>query len=954
MVCHQNIASIDKKAPKIEVLLKSKLACDVLALTEHWLCETKLRCIHIDGYKLISYFCRKLSAHGGSCIYVKSGIKCVENRELVNCSIERYCEVSAVDLIDYKLTIVCIYRTNLVSAYDFFTRLEGLLDKISQLELECVIVGDFNINCIGTVCSDQKRLIDLLSTHDMTNLVGFPTRITMHSSTCLDHLYTNLSSDHVSTSPVTTHLSDHLAVRAELIRRASTTSNTARDRLVRNFSRINLQNFVFSLESVDWNDVIQRNSTSYDKLTMAIINVISNKILICFPFKQVIQRVNPSWVSPDIENFRLLLFDFIDIRNNNTDIEFINNLITDLNIRYDNLIKQERSKFYTRLIVGSKNTSKSMWGIINEQRGKSNNSNIDFTDIIKNVDGQSFSTKRDLVNKMNARFVGAAVACGAPQADPARVRRTLSAARAPADRSLRLRPFTAAEVFCIITKQIPPKPSKDAYGVSMKLLNIAATSMSSVLAELFNLCFRNGVYPGPLKLSKVSPLFKGKGKRQDIDGYRPVSIIPAIAKVFENGISSRLIDYLSSANSLSDRQYAYRAGRSTTCLTREVVRRVLDARERKLHVAVLCCDLSKAFDVADHTILAIKLQHYGIYDKALSMLRDMMQGRSQVVVGGGGLERSDPLSLTMGVAQGSAVSNILFSLLLNDLPDAVNAAEVFMYADDVAAVVTAPSTDQLEQQLNSAACQLATWFCENGLVLNLSKTHYMHFCLGGRRPRDLQVSANGTRLEACESTTFLGFELDRALTWESHVDKVCGRLGSACFALYRLSRFLPESVVRSCYFATVHSVLQYGAELWGRSSDWLRAFRMQKRAVRAVARIPQDSSARPFFKSLGILTLPSILIYQVAVYVRLNLVGYKTNGDKHSYSTRRARKLSSISCKLAKSIKLTHVMGPAVYNRLPEDVTEAPSLSCFKLRLKRWLIEQTFYNFDDFVSIKPY
>lgn len=65
-----------------------------------------------------------------------------------------------------------------------------------------------------------------------------------------------------------------------------------------------------------------------------------------------------------------------------------------------------------------------MWKVVNEQRGKQNSCNVDFTEVVKNCAGDPFSTKKDAVDAMNARFVGA-----------------LRGACAPAYRLLRLRQF---------------------------------------------------------------------------------------------------------------------------------------------------------------------------------------------------------------------------------------------------------------------------------------------------------------------------------------------------------------------------------------------------------------------------------------------------------------------------------------------------------------------------------
>lgn len=76
------------------------------------------------------------------------------------------------------------------------------------------------------------------------------------------------------------------------------------------------------------------------------------------------------------------------------------------------------------------------------------------------------------------------------------------------------------------------------------------------------------------------------------------------------------------------------------------------------------------------------------------------------------------------------------------------------------------------------------------------------------------------------------------------------------------------------------------------------------------------------------------------------------NGDTHSYGTRNAGKLATIGRSLTKSSKLTHVMGPAVYNKLPDSVTSDGSLPSFKFRLKRWLIEQNFYSVNELLTLE--
>lgn len=430
--------------------------------------------------------------------------------------------------------------------------------------------------------------------------------------------------------------------------------------------------------------------------------------------------------------------------------------------------------------------------------------------------------------------------------------------------------------------------------------------------------------------------------------------MPAFSKILEVGLNNRLLEFMTHRNVLTERQYAYRPGRATTDLVREVVWCVLCAREAGLRVALLCCDLSRAFDTANHSLVADKLQFYGVRGPAVSVLASFMSKRTQVVTGEGGRIESSELENMMGVPQGSCLSNTLFSLLLNDLPGAIRDTEIYMYADDVAAVVTAPTDSQLERRLNSVVECLETWFRSNGLALNRDKTCYLNFRLNGGKLPSLRVTAGQTLLEQVQTTKLLGFQLDSSLVWDAHIEGICAKLGRACFALRRLASTASRDVVRSCYFATVHSILTYGAELWARAADTGRAFVMQKKAVRAIVGVPDDVSCRGYFKELNIMPLPCELIYQVALFTHQNLGLFQRRGINANLALRSNRyhsRLVTPPHKLRKSERSVYIMGPSVYNRLPDTITNAASTAIFKHRLRIWLLDGVFYSISEFLEL---
>ena len=63
-------------------------------------------------------------------------------------------------------------------------------------------------------------------------------------------------------------------------------------------------------------------------------------------------------------------------------------------------------------------------------------------------------------------------------------------------------------------------------------------------------------------MAKVSPIFKN-GSKSDLNNYRPISVIPTVAKTFEKLIYDQLYQYLNDNGSLNSGQSGYRSLHST-------------------------------------------------------------------------------------------------------------------------------------------------------------------------------------------------------------------------------------------------------------------------------------------------------------------------------------------------------------------------------------------------------
>ena len=84
------------------------------------------------------------------------------------------------------------------------------------------------------------------------------------------------------------------------------------------------------------------------------------------------------------------------------------------------------------------------------------------------------------------------------------------------------------------------------------------------------------------------------------------------------------------------------------------------------------------------------------------------------------------MTVLSGVPQGSILGPLCFSLFINDMPLAVD-ADVVLFADDAAFVITSPSLTELYQKVNKLFTDLTMYLNANRLVANSSKCKLMVF-----------------------------------------------------------------------------------------------------------------------------------------------------------------------------------------------------------------------------------
>jgi hypothetical protein len=919
-----NVRSLLPKIDEVSMLaLNNNL--DIFGINETWLDSTiPDSAVNIPGYKI--YRKDRNRQGGGVALYVKSTItaKLIEFQTSIECV---WVEITNEN---EKLMVGSMYRPPSAGC-DYYDHMINVLEHIHNINDKMVLLGDLNFDYSLNENLSKNPLHYIENAFCMTQLVTIPTRVTEHSSTVLDVILSTIPNRHKVTSVLNTSLSDHKLIYTVIDFKYNPKSdhNEIRFRSYKNFS---LDDFLYDMKTLsghlhfDFTDV-NHFEKSWHSFKEGFVSISDKHAPIkCLRLKP---RQNP-WINHEIVKL-MYKRDFLKSKADKTKNPDMYSEYRKLRNMITSKIRYEKKKYFEDRFFSSGNDAKQKAKVLNLIQDKNCQSCIPpqmeankFNDFFSKI-GKKTAEK---LNK-NHDFVWRG------------------------QKSIYAFSFTSVDSYSVLKclRKLGSNVSKnDVLNIDSKLLCLSADIIAPIITDFINCSLSLGYVIKDWKLSRVTPIFKGKGDILDENNYRPISVISHICKILEKEVQKQLVKYLCEHDFITLSQSAYRKFHGTHTSVHRVIEDLLDNVSDRLYTGICMLDLSKCFDTINHGILLEKLKYYGILNQQHKWFTSYLNERSQVVVCNNKL--SDKAEISIGVPQGSVLGPILFLLFSNDLPNSVHSGSCNMFADDTILYVNAESEIDVENKLQKCVNEASKWFNENNLLLNAQKSNTMliepHTCKNNLHSFNIHI--DGNILENVDTALYLGLLIDKKLTWSDQINRVSKTLGMKISNLKRAKKFGNKEILKYIYQYSIQPVIDYGITIWSDSTaiNIHKIQRLQNYCARIVMNNFDFKNTRGIdlvkdLKWMSVkqridyflcLTMFKCLHDKAPVYMQneVSLVSSMNN----KYREKREFDIYLPSFMSNTKEKSVYIRGAKVWNKLPFEIKSIQNIDTFKREYKKF------------------
>ena len=914
-----------------------------MGLTETWFSDTNCDLYTIDDYQHI-YYNRKDRCGGGVSLFLKNDITYNERTDLdisndifesifVEINKEQFSSPS-------NIIIGVIYKMPNTDISIFNEHIANILNKIKRENKLAYFMGDYNINLMNSSSHTlTEEFLDQFISSSFIPVINKPTRITNHSATLIDNIFTNsFNSSHCLKGIFYINISDHLPV---FYIDDFTSKNSENKFILKRFiNASSIDIFKSKLNDTNFDELLCESDSQ--KCFSKFHHVLTTAYNVSFPIKKInIGYKNKCpWLThslkKQIKNKNKL---YIKMRRYPTKENELN--YKQYRNTLNHILRKTERDHVQQLLTQYKSNLSKTWKILKNilNKNKPKKSQTFFkqgTDIIDDP--------KLIAEHFNSFFVnvGSNLAKKIPNTstDP------LSYLKNHSNNTMFLRPTCETELINIINSLKFSSPGWDE--IDITVVKASHDILIKPLVYLINLSLLTGQFPKEMKIANILPIYKSEAHYL-FTNYRPISVLTVLSKIFEKIFYIRLSDFFSANNILYKFQFGFREGYSTDAALVTLLDKITHALNKNDFVLGIFLDFSKAFDTVDHKILLDKLYYYGVRGVPFHWIKDYLSERKQYVSYNGAT--SSYQTVSCGIPQGSILGPLLFLIYINDLPSISNNIFTLLFADDTNMFMSGPNIDDMISKINVELNELVTWLKANKLSLNIKKTHFMIF-----KPPKMKINCpnnvliDGKPITRVNEIKFLGVVMDDILSWKKHILFTRSKVAKCIGVLCKARKYINRNYLVNLYYSFMYPYLSYCIIIWGSAcvSHLSPLIKIQKVAIRCMCNLAPRTSTTPFFNSTNILKLCDIYYLNAAMFMFKvmhhhppNLFShlFTANSDFHSYNTRGKNKLHvPLSKSTSRSQFIIH-KGVLIWNHVSSLINVTCKKDCFKKNLKLLLLK---------------
>lgn len=178
---------------------------------------------------------------------------------------------------------------------------------------------------------------------------------------------------------------------------------------------------------------------------------------------------------------------------------------------------------------------------------------------------------------------------------------------------------TSTNEIATIIKNLPNHSAPGYDNITTSFIKTNLNFFALYLSVIINDCLITAQFPDCLKIGRVTPIHKSDTK-EEVQNYRPISVLSTISKNFEIIIKNRLETYLQENKLIHHKQFGFVQKSSTTSACTSLIHEIHQLKKKHKMVACTFVDLKKAFDCVEYECLKNILESYGICGTALKLI----------------------------------------------------------------------------------------------------------------------------------------------------------------------------------------------------------------------------------------------------------------------------------------------------------------------------------------------